>query len=292
MLLNNQIQSTLAALNAIQLARQRLAKLQERQFDLEDRIFDIQESLELEEEYLSQSGSEKVLQKARSRYLQLVLEQKELSEKQSILLFEKEILTEKIAGEVQLKIKLKALMNMRVQQLEGLPKNARVAITQINKDLDGALTIKGELDQIIQISYRLRVKLTDIHDKLSGMTLWNRLKSALDLEYRKSINEIHNQIMLSTRLTIEFEDTLEQLNRLQTKTKFFSSLSRNPITIRHQPLSREWLTADVINHAISILNRKIAELDDLITDFKSERIETVRLINKLERQRKGFLLGS
>ena len=220
----------------------------------------------------------------------MVREQKELSEKMGMLLFEREVLTEKVSGEIQLRIKLKALMNMRATQLEVLPKNIRVAITQINKDLDAAYTIKGELDKTIQLSYRLRVKLTDISEKLNGMTLWNRLKSALDSEYRKTINETHHQITLSTRLILEFEDTLEQLNQLQTKQKFYSRLSQHSIGIRHQPLSREWLTADTINLALNSLNEQIQELDSLIETCKSERDHTVTFIRNLSEKKKKFLM--
>jgi len=220
----------------------------------------------------------------------MVREQKELSEKMGILLFEREVLTEKVSGEIQLRIKLKALMNMRAMQVEALPKNIRVAITQINKDLDAAYTIKGELDKTIQLSYRLRVKLTDISEKLNGMTLWNRLKSALDSEYRKSINETHHQITLSTRLILEFEDTLDQLNQLQTKQKFYSHLSQYVIRIRHQPLSREWLTADTINLALNSLNEQTQELDSLIETCKTERDYTVTIIRNLTEKKKKFLI--
>lgn len=207
-----------------------------------------------------------------------------------MLLFEREVLTEKVSGEIQLRIKLKALMNMRATQLEALPKNIRVAITQINKDLDAAYTIKGELDKTIQLSYRLRVKLTDISEKLNGMTLWNRLKSALDSDYRKSINETHHQITLSMRLILEFEDTLEQLNQLQTKQKFYSRLSQHSIGLRHQPLSREWLTADTINLALQSLSQQIQELDGLIETCKSERDYTVDFIQQLTIKKKKFLM--
>jgi len=46
----------------------------------------------------------------------MVREQKELSEKMGMLLFEREVLHEKINGEIQLRIKLKALMNIRATQ--------------------------------------------------------------------------------------------------------------------------------------------------------------------------------
>ncbi len=267
-----------------------MIKLDFRQKEIEERIYTIQNALELQEDFISQTASSLSLEEARKRYLALVREQKELSEKMGMLLFEREVLREKISGEIQLRIKLKALMNMRATQLEALPKNIRVAITQINKNLDGAYTIKGELDKIIQLSYRLRVKLTDISEKLNGMTLWNRLKSALDSEYRKSINETHHQITLSTRLIFEFEDTLEQLNHLQTQQKFHSELSSYSIGIRHQPLSREWLTADTINLALNSLNQQTQELDELIEAFKSERNHTVTLIQELSEKKKKFLM--
>lgn len=272
------------------LARERLVKLDFRQKEIEERLFDIQETLELQESFISQMGSDSSLEEARKKHLELVREQKELSEKMGMLLFEKEVLREKIEGEIQLRIKLKALMNIRATQLEALPKNIRVAITQINKDLDGAYTIKGELDKTIQLSYRLRVKLTDISEKLNGMTLWNRLKSALDFEYRKSINETHHQITLSTRLILEFEDTLEQLNQLQTKQKFYAQLSLHSIGIRHQPLSREWLTADTINMALAALHDQTQELDLLIEAFKLERDHTVNFIHQLTEKKKKFLM--
>ncbi len=277
-------------MHSVDLARERLVKLDFRQKKIEERIFSIQEALELQEDFISQTAAAPPLEEARARYLELVREQKELSEKMGMLLFEKEVLEEKISGEIQLRIKLKALMNMRATQLEALPKNIRVAITQINKDLDGAYTIKGELDKIIQLSYRLRVKLTDISEKLNGMTLWNRLKSALDSEYRKSINETHHQITLSTRLILEFEDTLEQLNHLQTQEKFHSQLSTHTIRIRHQPLSREWLTADTINLALNTLHQQTQELDDLIEAFKSERNHSVNFIQNLTDKKKKFLM--
>ncbi len=267
-----------------------MIKLDFRQKEIEERIYTIQDALELQEDFISQTSSASPLEEARKRYLELVREQKELSEKMGMLLFEREVLREKISGEIQLRIKLKALMNMRATQLEALPKNIRVAITQINKNLDGAYTIKGELDKIIQLSYRLRVKLTDISEKLNGMTLWNRLKSALDSEYRKSINETHHQITLSTRLILEFEDTLEQLNQLQTKEKFHSNLSAHSIGIRHQPLSREWLTADTINLALNSLTQQTQELDELIEAFKSERNHSVTLIQELSKKKKKFLM--
>lgn len=272
------------------LARERLVKLDFRQKEIEERLFDIQETLELQESFISRMASDSSLEEARKKHLEMVREQKELSEKMGMLLFEREVLREKIEGEIQLRIKLKALMNIRATQLEALPKNIRVAITQINKDLDGAYTIKGELDKTIQLSYRLRVKLTDISEKLNSMTLWNRLKSALDFEYRKSINETHHQITLSTRLILEFEDTLEQLNRLQTKQKFYSQLSLHSIGIRHQPLSREWLTADTINLALAALNDQTQELDLLIEAFKLERDHTVTAIQQLTEKKKTFLM--
>ena len=267
-----------------------MVKLDFRQKKIEDRIFFIQETLELQEAFISQTASVPSFEEARRRYLEMVREQKELSEKMGMLLFEREVLTEKVSGEIQLRIKLKTLMNMRATQLEALPKNIRVAITQINKDLDAAYTIKGELDKTIQLSYRLRVKLTDISEKLNGMTLWNRLKSAIDSVYRKLINETHHQITLSTRLILEFEDTLEQLNQLQTKQKFYSRLSQHSIGIRHQPLSREWLTADTINLALNSLNEQIQELDSLINSCKSERDYTVRFIQRLTEKKKKFLM--
>ena len=244
----------------------------------------------MQEDFISQTATEPSFEEARKKYLEMVREQKELSEKMGMLLFEREVLHEKINGEIQLRIKLKALMNIRATQLEALPKNIRVAITQINKDLDGAFTIKGELDKIIQLSYRLRVKLTDISEKLNGMTLWNRLKSALDLDYRKSINETHHQITLSTRLILEFEDTLEQLNHLQTKEKFYSQLSLHSIGIRHYSRSREWLTADTINQAMAALNDQINELDQLIEAFKIERDQTVTFIQQLTEKKRKFLM--
>ncbi len=267
-----------------------MVKLDFRQKEIEERLFDIQETLELQEYFISQMASDPSLEEARKRHLELVREQKELSEKMGMLLFEREVLREKVEGEIQLRIKLKALMNIRASRLEALPKNIRVAITQINKDLDGAYTIKGELDKIIQLSYRLRVKLTDISEKLNSMTLWNRLKSALDFEYRKSINETHHQITLSTRLILEFEDTLEQLNQLQTNQKFYSRLSRHSIGIRHQPLSREWLTADTIHLALDALNDQTQELDLHIEAFKLERNATVNLIQQLSEKKKKFLM--
>jgi len=122
------------------------------------------------------------------------------------------------------------------------------------------------------------------------MTLWNRLKSALDSDYRKSINETHHQITLSTRLILEFEDTLEQLNHLQTKQKFYSRLSLHSVGIRDYSRSREWLTAETINRALAGLNGQINELDHLIEAFKVERDQTVTLIQQLTEKKKKFLM--
>ena len=118
-------------MHSIDLARERLVKLDFRQKEIEERIYIIQETLELQEDFISETATGPSFEEARKKYLEMVREQKELSEKMGMLLFEREILHEKINGEIQLRIKLKALMNMRATKLEALPKNIRVAITQI-----------------------------------------------------------------------------------------------------------------------------------------------------------------
>lgn len=246
--LTKTIESTLAELSTIQLAKQRLAKLEVREAELEDRGMEL-----------------------------------------GILLFEKEILMEKIAGEEQLHIKLKALMKMRASKLETLSKQVRVAVTQINKDLDGASIIKSEIDQTIQLGYRLRVKLTDILSKLESMTLWTRLKSVFDMEYQKTINEIDQQMVLTERVALEFEDTIEQLNRLQTRHKLRSRLTKIPIGIQHEVLSHELLTAESINQAIFNIQQKLDELDQHIDILKMEREYIIVQINKLEDRKAEFL---
>ena len=90
-----QIQVTLAALHSVGLARERLIKLDFRQKEIEDRIYIIQQSLELQEDFISQPSSSPPLEEARKRYLALVREQKELSEKMGMLLFEREVLQER-----------------------------------------------------------------------------------------------------------------------------------------------------------------------------------------------------
>ena len=116
------------------------------------------------------------------------------------------------------------------------------------------------------------------------------IRDKLDSDYRKSINETHHQITLSTRLILEFEDTLEQLNHLQTKQKFYSRLSLHSVGIRHYSRSREWLTAETINHALAGLNGQINELDHLIEAFKVERDQTVTFIQQLTDKKKKFLM--
>ncbi len=303
--LQDELRQALEEHQSMTLAVRHYEKLRERLLDcfdelelleeeLQDSYHSIQqlETFSLRGVFLKILGDEEEqLGQERQAYLEKVLRYRELKHSIELMEFEEKVLAKKVEEAESVGMRLNALIKTREGSLMRSDDMARKKIQQIYDRIDRRERQKAQIQQIINLGYKLTTKLDRMAEYLLGTRNWGKWGKLFAKSNPTNIDRAQTVFYQAKQLVFQLEEALEELNRDQADGAAYSlALSGELSRLYIESLISDWVIQGKIRNALSNVQSVRDRAQLIILSLKKQRQVIDRDIKDLDRQKRELVI--
>ena len=241
-------------------------------------------------------NKEKQLEQERQEYLELSLKEEDTKKSIQILEYEVDLLEAKLGGETQLKKNLELLKIKREEEIIATDASLSQQLLKISNDLEGNYQFKVEIDEALEVGEVCRSLVRQMIGHLSKVRNWGQWpaqrnrhpmgrmmeRDAMDRARNLSYQIKHHLNLFSNELTdlgsrIRFDFDEKQFGNF---SNFFFN---NIIT--------DWIRQQQLTQALRSANELRSNIENVLSQLKSQKNETEQKIQSLNIQRDQILVS-
>ena len=205
--------------------------------------------------------------------------------------FEEEVLGQKVEAADQVRLKLNALIKTRESSLMRTDAEARAKIQRIYDRIDHRERRKVQIQQIINLGYKLTTKLDRMMEYLASTRNWGKWSNLFAKSNPTNIDRAQEVFYQAKQLVFQLEEALDDYNDKQANGNSYTlTLSRELSRLYFESLISDWIIQGKIRNAPSHVRSIRDRAQLIILSLKRERKVLEREIRNLDKEKRALVI--